>query len=80
MAQITISASFLQEKIGRKFEKTKHIVVSFLRKGFEISNVISAKDLDTEISVFFAKNELIHWSNADSRTSHAIGKSKKISL
>ena len=74
MAKITVSASVLQNLIGEKFKNQSHIVLSFVRKGFKMSNKIKIDEQRQDIEIFIKKKKLLVWDNTDSINIHAIGK------
>jgi hypothetical protein len=75
MAKVTVEAAIFRRQFEQILENEKHVVLSFVQKGFEISNKLKFDEQREDQELFITKKNLVEWENAERRNEHAIGKS-----
>ena len=72
MAKVSVEALILQQGIKETLKNEDYIVLSFLQKGFQMSNIIRIDEERDEIEFFIKKEDLMEWSNSEQMSLHAI--------
>jgi hypothetical protein len=75
MAKVSVAAAIIRKQFEEKLQNDDHVVLSFVQKGFEISNQIKIDGRREDQKIFIEKKNLIEWSNTEHINNHAIGKS-----
>jgi len=78
MAKVSVAAAIIRKQFEEKLQNDDHVVLSFVQKGFEISNQIKIDGRREDQKIFIEKKNLIEWSNTEHINNHAIVRTQQL--